>query len=180
MAKDGDMDADEAGKGRTSPPTLAGGAPQGERRGGLRAVGVAASRLAAPIVRARGGGILARLKAEWPAIVGSDWAVVAWPATLGGDRALKLRVAPAAALALQHQAPLLVERINLFFGRGAVSRLVLVQGALPLRPPPARPARRPLATAEAARLEAHVAPVVDPELREALARLGRAVLGTVD
>src|SRR5438552_1547719 len=46
--------------------------PAARGRPGLRAIGLAASRLAAPIVGRRGGGVLARLKAEWPAVVGVE------------------------------------------------------------------------------------------------------------
>ena len=41
---------------------------------GFRAVGAAVSKLTVPIIARRGGGILVRLKAEWSAIVGPDWA----------------------------------------------------------------------------------------------------------
>src|SRR5439155_19766717 len=109
------------------------------RRQGFRAVGVAVSKLAAPIVTKRGGGVLVRLKAEWAAIVGAEWAAVTWPRALGRDGVLKLNVASLAALELQHRTPLLIERINLFFGRSVVSRLALVQGALPLDSPPSGP-----------------------------------------
>ena len=109
-----------------------------ERRPGLRAVGPLASRLAAPVVARHGGGILARLKADWSAVIGADIAASSWPQALGRDGALKLRVAAATALELQHRAPLLIERINLFLGRAVVSRLVLVQAPLPLPPEPRR------------------------------------------
>ena len=114
----------------------------GERRPGFRAVGVAVSKLAQPIGGKRGGGTLVRLKTDWPAIVGAEWAAVAWPVSLGRDSVLKLRTAPVAALELQHRAPLLIERINLYFGRPAVIRLVLVQGARS----PSRAARRSAAS----------------------------------
>src|SRR5689334_13937314 len=99
---------------------------------GFRAVGVAVSKLALPIIARRSGGVLVRLKTEWAAIVGPAWAEVSWPTMLGRDSVLKLRAAPGAALELQHRAPLIIERINLFFGRSVVSRLTLVQGPLPL------------------------------------------------
>ena len=99
---------------------------------GFRAVGVAVSKLAAPIITRRGGGILVRLKADWAAIVGQDWAEVSWPTALGRDGVLRLRATSGAALDLQHRAPLMIERINLFFGRSVVTRLALVQGPLPL------------------------------------------------
>lgn len=157
------------------------GAPGGhdpsERRHGLRAVGVAASQVAAPILSRRGGGVLVRLKAEWSAIVGQPWAQTSWPTALGRDGTLKLRVLPAAALDLQHRAPLVVERINLYFGRPVAIRLAFVQGPLPLPPPPAAAAPpRPLPAGAAQALDRDLAQIADPGLREALARLGRAVL----
>src|SRR5437764_7584504 len=91
--------------------------PSGRQNRGFRAVGVAVSKLTAPILARRGGGVLVRLKAEWAAIVGPDWAEVSWPTALGRDSVLKLRVASGAALDLQHRAPLMLERINVFFGR---------------------------------------------------------------
>jgi hypothetical protein len=167
----------EDGGAPRSRPTLARAAAEGERRGGLRALGVAATRVAAPIIRARGGGVQTRLKAEWAAIVGDEWADRAWPTSLGRDGALKLRVEPAAALEVQHRAPLLLERVNLYFGRAVAARLVLVQGPLPLGRP-ARPAPpRPLRAEQSAALDMRLAGVADPGLREALARLGRMVLG---
>src|SRR5690242_19000295 len=98
-----------------SDPTGARGA--GERRGGFRAAGVAASRLAIPIIIKRGGGILVRLKSEWPVIVGHDWAHATWPCALGRDGVLKLRAGLAAAVEVQYRAPMLIHRINSFFGR---------------------------------------------------------------
>ena len=162
--------------GRLEAGRVTGAPRESERRPGLRAAGLAASRVAAPIVARRGGGVLGRLKAEWTAVVGAELAATTWPEALGRDGALKIRVASSVALDLQHRAPLVIERINLFFGHAVVARLVLVQGPLPLpaRPRPAPPA--PL-TAEAAKaLDARLAAVADPELRAALAGLGQLVL----
>jgi len=159
-------------------PNLAAPARESEYNWGFRAVGVAVSKLAAPIVVRRGGGILVRLKSEWPAIIGRDWAAVSWPTTLGRDGVLKLRAASTAALELQHRAPLLIERINLFFGRLVVTRLVLVQGPLPLDSPPSRAGLRPLAADRTELVRGGLSGIADPQLREALARLGRAVAGT--
>jgi hypothetical protein len=146
-----------------------------ERQPGFRAVGLAVSKLAAPIVAKRGGGVLVRLKADWSAIVGPDWAVMAWPAALGRDGVLKLLTIPAAAIELQHRAPLMIERINLYFGRPAVTRLVLVQGFPARAPEPARLVAGSLAAGEAAALDGRLAEIADPELRAALARFGTAV-----
>src|SRR5438067_5228845 len=146
-----------------------------ERRPGLRAVGPLASRLAAPVVARHGGGILARLKADWPAVIGADIAAATWPHALGRDGVLKLRVAAATALELQHRAPLLIERINVYLGRPAISRLVFVQGPLPLAPPARRGSLRQLGDAEAEAIERQIAAIGDSELKAALARLGKSV-----
>jgi hypothetical protein len=162
-----------------SEPNLPREGDGGERRPGLRAAGASLPRVVGPIVAKHGGGVLARLKAEWAAIVGPELAAACWPEALGRGGTLKLRVTPMKALEIQHRAPLLTERINLYFGREAVIRLALVQGALPL--PEAtlpRDLARPLAAPEAAVLGRQLAEIDDPELRQALDRLGRAVIGT--
>jgi hypothetical protein len=148
---------------------------EGERRPGLRAIGRAASRLAGPIVARHGGSVLARLKADWPVVVGADLAIATWPQALARDGVLKLRVAAAVALELQHRAPLLIERINLYLGRPAITRLVLVQGPLPLPAPPGRAPSPPPSAEEAEAIDRQLESIADPELRAALARLGKSV-----
>ena len=147
-----------------------------ERRQRFQALGVAVSKLAAPIIAKRGGAVLVRLKAEWAAIIGAEWAALTWPHSLGRDGALKLRVAPSAALELQHRTPPLIERINLFFGRSVVSRLSLVQGPLPLDSPVRDPVIPMLAAGEVEVLAERLSGIADPELRAALGRLGHAVI----
>ena len=143
----------------------------------MRAAGLAGSRLATPITAGRGGGVLARMKAEWAAIAGPEIAAVSWPNALGRGGVLRLLAAPAQALELQHRTPLLLERINLFFGRPVATRIALVQGPLPLRAIPSRPRFAPLAAPDAAALERQLAAVEDTELRAALTGLGHAVIG---
>ncbi|HVC54539.1 MAG TPA: DciA family protein [Stellaceae bacterium] len=157
-------------------PRVQGVAREGERRPGLRAAGIAAARIAAPIVAKRGG-VLARLKAHWAEAAGDEFAAIAWPEALGRDGGLKLRVLPGFALELQHRAPLLIERITLFFGHAAVTRLALVQGPLPLaaQPRPAAPA--PLSAAAQQSLDSRLAGITNPELRAALAGLGQLLPG---
>jgi hypothetical protein len=154
---------------------------RGERRSGLRPIGEAAASVAAPIVAHGGGGVFARLKAEWRAIVGDELAARSWPEKLGRDGALRLLVVPGFALDLQHRAPLVMERINLFFGRASVARLVLMQGCLPLTDQSAADAglRRPAAPPspdDRGMLDLRLSGVDDPELRAALAGLGELVL----
>ncbi len=161
-------------------------APERRRsRAGLRALG---SSLAAVTKRAfaRRGLTGADIARQWPAIVGRELAARCRPRQLRFPKAgeavdgrLTLRVAPGWALEVQHLEPLVLERINSFFGYRAVARLVLQQGPLPVpraeagrraRPPAAEPPQdldRDLA--------AKLSTVTDPELRAALEGLGRSL-----
>lgn len=156
--------------------SLAGAKADSQRGQGFCAVGQMVSRLAAPTVDKRGGGLLVRLKANWTAIIGPEWAAICWPFALGRDGVLKLLTAPAAAIELQHCSPMLIERINLYFGRSVVTRLVLVQGVLPCAPDPVATDPGPLAVGEVQALDQRLSGIADGELRGALDRLGRAVI----
>jgi hypothetical protein len=158
---------------------VAGTPLDGERRAGLRAAGGIAARVAGPIVSRRRGGLLARLKADWRAIADDAVAAQTWPEAISRDGGLRLRVVPRAALELQHRAPQLIERVNLFFGRRVVARIVLVQGPLPLAAPSTAVAAPPDSQNPAADavLTAQLADIGDPALRTALAGLGRLVRG---
>jgi hypothetical protein len=123
---------------------------------------------------------------QWPAIVGSELAAHCRPRQLrfakpgeAIDGRLTLRVAPGWALEVQHLEPLLLERINGFFGYRAVGRIVLQQGPLPaLRRPAGGRGQMPVEGAPAAldrALAAKLSTVTDPELRAALEDLGRAL-----
>ncbi len=129
-----------------------------------------------------GGASVARLKAEWSAIVGHDLARVSQPEALlagrGGKagKALRLRVAGAAALEVQHSSGQVVERVNAYFGHKFIDEIRLVQGAI-VRPAAPRPLPAPDPQV-AQRMTAKVAEVKDPELRAALARLGTRIAST--
>ncbi len=117
------------------------------------------------------------LALRWPEIVGRQVASMAAPERLGRSRGkqggiLQLRVRPASALEIQHLAPLIVERINGYYGRSVVSGLKLVQGPLPRPPAPRPPAPEPDPAVEAALAE-RVAGVSHDRLRTALLSLGR-------
>ncbi len=157
------------------------------RENGFRAVGGLAQRLASGLAerRTKGGrgASVARLRAEWSAIVGPDLARITRPEALtasrgtrsgkGAGKLLRLRVPGAAALEVQHMAGQVVERVNAYFGHRMIDDIRLVQGAIsvpavaPLRPAP--DARR------VAEMTERTAAVKDPELRAALARLGARI-----
>jgi hypothetical protein len=160
-----------------SETNLSGTGSGGERGIGFRAAGASAAKIVGPIVARHGGGVLARLKAHWAAIVGPELAAATWPEAVARGGTLKLRVAPAKALEVQHRTPLVIERVNLFFGRAAVTRLALIQGPLPLPPEPPRSPARTLTASESAALEGQLASVDNAELRDVLGRLGRRIIG---
>jgi hypothetical protein len=147
------------------------------RENGFRAVGGLAQRLASGLAKGRNASI-ARLRAEWTAVVGPDLARITRPEALTASRGrsgklLRLRTPGASALEVQHQSGQLVERVNAYFGHKMIDDIRLVQGPISARvvppPKPAPDARTVAAVAERA------AAVEDPELRAALARLGARV-----
>ncbi len=153
-----------------------------ERRGSLRAIAAEVPRIAATALGKRGFGE-AQLVTQWDAVMGAELAAKLAPDRLSfsrGERSegtLRLRVASAFAIEAQHLEPIIIERINGFFGYRAVARITLVQGppkhALKPPPPP-----RPLSPAEQGALDQRLAAMPDSELRQALRRLGAAVIGS--
>lgn len=125
----------------------------------------------------------ARLIAEWGSIVGAELAGRTRPERLdrrGGNGVLHLTVASGWAIEVQHLEPLILQRINQFFGAAVVHRLAMKQGpvAAPVArtPATARPPRAPSPETER-RLAEACAKVEDKELAAVLERLGRSVLG---
>jgi hypothetical protein len=121
---------------------------------------------------------------QWDAIVGERLAQhtrplkVKWPRQhsspqkLGG--VLTVQAAPGFALELHYETPRLIERINSYFGYGAISAVRIVPGN------PARHSRSLKAAAavppgEAAAIKERLAGIAEGGLKEALARLGAGV-----
>lgn len=153
-----------------------------ERRGSLRAIAAEVPRVAATTLGKRGFGE-AQLVTQWEAVMGPELAGKTAPDRLTfarGERALgtlRLRVASAFAVEAQHLEPVIIERINSFFGYRAVARIILVQGPLPQAAPPV-PQPRALSAAEETGLDQRLAALPEGELRQALRRLGAAVIGS--
>ena len=126
----------------------------------------------------------AELLREWPRIAGDDVAAISRPHKLRWPRAgeggkkgatLHLRVAPGRALELQHMQPVIVERINAYYGYAAVERLVFVQAPLETKktqPNPSGDAGSPVVSE---RLRQRLEGVTDPDLRESLRALASAI-----
>ncbi len=138
----------------------------GRRLGRLVAVGAAVERGLAPSARKHGFSET-RLLLRWEGVVGAE--IATWTRPLRLFRGvLHLRVASAWAPYVQHHAPVIRDRVNLFLGRKAVSRIALKQGRVvptPVARTPTEPAPEPVA----------VSGISDPDLRATLARLGGAI-----
>jgi hypothetical protein len=122
---------------------------------------------------------------SWPEIVGERLAAysqpvkVEWPRRASPDApadpsTLVIRTESAFALELQHLAPVIIERVNAFYGWRCVGRLVLKQGPV-IRPAAPKPRAEP-GPAERAQASEAARAVEDDGLRGALERLGSAVL----
>ena len=142
-------------------------------------------RATAKLFRRRGfseGDVLTR----WPDIVGPELAALTAPEKLQSQRGnlagaiLHVRVSGAAAVELQHKAPIVLERINLFYGYRAVDRLALVQSALPEPRMTRKFVTRNLSSAESAGIERETASTRNTNLRDALRRLGVSMLRRQD
>jgi hypothetical protein len=118
---------------------------------------------------------------RWPAIVGPDIAAFAEPLKIQwrrpvGDEPpepgiLLLRVDGPAAIEIQHLSPVILERVNRYFGFAAIARIAIRQA--PLRKAPERPVRT--LDPQAVQRVADTLPEAGEELRMALARLGAAL-----
>lgn len=124
------------------------------------------------------------LAARWREIVGETLARRTEPAKVskprsGGGATLEIKVDGPAAALIQHQSGEILERVNLFLGKGSVEKLRIVQGPVKgAAQSAARPRARRNAPIDAAREAELRASLSDaPEgLREALERLGRGAL----
>ena len=123
------------------------------------------------------------LVTRWRDIVGPEISAHAEPIKLQWQRAidgeptepatLVLRVEGPAAIEIQHQSNIILERVNRYFGWQAVGRVALRQA--PLSRHAARHEPPKIDPAEAERVAATLTAIADDELRMALARLGAAV-----
>ena len=118
----------------------------------------------------------AEVIARWPEIVGADLAVHACPLQIkypkgrNGGATLLLRVSSSAAASLlQLKTPVIIERVNRFFGYGAVVRVEASHGPLPKPRAKVAPVA-PAVWSEA--VAAETANVASEELQTALRKLG--------
>jgi hypothetical protein len=127
----------------------------------------------------RFGFVQSSIVSRWREIVGERYAGVSSPESIRfppgrkSDGVLTLVVEGAHAPMMQHVAPVIVERVNRFFGYSAVARISFRQGIVQLakaKPRPAPPNLRvPVELGES------VNRIADPELRAVLEGLARGL-----
>jgi hypothetical protein len=115
---------------------------------------------------------------RWGEIIGQRYAKVSSPESIkfpAGKKAggvLTLLVDGAHAPLIQHLTPMIVDRVNRFFGYAAINRIVFRQGKPPAPAPrPERPQLRPVPK----ELGEGLREIADPELRHCLESLAAQI-----
>jgi len=117
---------------------------------------------------------------NWPAIIGEDLARHTVPERLGASGTLRLRVDGPLATEIKHLEPQILERIASYFGYRAVNRLSLIEGPLEkTQVEKSRPVRA-LDSDSAKTLADTIRGTRNADVKQALARLGEAVLSQLD
>jgi hypothetical protein len=160
------------------------------RGGGPMAIGAYVPAIAQKVFEAHGFSS-ASILSDWPEIIGPDFAAISAPERLawprGGNQShideeerpgmpshrrsgatLILRVEGPRSLEIQHIAPQILERINIYFGYRAVAELRIVQGPVK-RDAPQTP---PVSDVKEVTFETKIE---DEKLRAALIKLGSGV-----
>jgi hypothetical protein len=150
------------------------------RRGHARACGDLVGDIAGTSFK-RFGFVQGAVVSRWAEIVGERYARVSTPESIrfpagkksGGT--LTLAVEGAHAPLMQHLGPLIMERVNRFFGYEAVTKIAFRQGRAPrAEPKPVRPAAAPLPQ----ELGEGLRQIADPELRACLESLAGKLAGS--
>jgi hypothetical protein len=150
---------------------------------GPRALAAVLPKVAEPALRKRGFSAV-EIITNWREIIGPEFADEASPDRLAFPRGARSQgtlhvTAPGAvALEIQHLEPQIIERINTYFGYGAVCRIAITQGPARTRPAakktaPAKP--RPVNSIRRAEIDAGTQGISSEQLRDALRGLGRSV-----
>jgi len=152
-------------------------APRGGRP---RAAGELVGKIGGMAFR-RFGFVQSAIVSRWSEIVGERYARVSspesirFPAGRKSGGVLTLLVEGAHGPLLQHLSPLIIERVNRFFGHNAIDRVVFRQGkAIAKAKQPERPQSKPVPK----ELGEGLRQIADPELRACLESLAGKIAGT--
>jgi hypothetical protein len=129
----------------------------------------------------RFGFVQGAVVSRWVEIVGERYAKVSTPESIrfaagkksGGT--LTLSVEGAHAPLMQHLGPLIIERVNRFFGYEAVTKVAFRQGRAPR---PQSNVQRPISAAVPKELGENLRQIADPELRTVLESLAGKLAGS--
>lgn len=132
----------------------------------------------------------AEILTQWNSIVGNELAEICTPVSIRWPRGfsnktagrrklggtLVISAAGPCAIELQHETPRIIERVNTFYGYGAITALKVIQGhhAQPKDPPRQKVGK--LSPEGEAELSHELNCVEDERLRNALQKLGRGAL----
>ena len=129
----------------------------------------------------RFGFVQGAVVSRWAEIVGERYAKVSAPESIRfpvgkkSDGTLTLSVEGAHAPLMQHLAPLIMERVNRFFGYRAVATVAFRQGR---HAKPAPKVERPPSAAVPKALGEGLRQIADPELRACLESLAAKLVGS--
>ncbi|HEU0309719.1 MAG TPA: DciA family protein [Sphingomicrobium sp.] len=150
------------------------------RRGHARACGDLVGDIAGTTFK-RFGFVQGAVVSRWSEIVGDRYARVSTPESIrfpAGKKAggtLTLTVEGAHAPLMQHLGPMVIERVNRFFGYEAISNIAFRQGRAPkAERKPDRPAAAPVPK----ELGEGLRQIADPELRTVLESLAGKLAGS--
>ncbi len=124
----------------------------------------------------------ADILSKWPSIVGPTLSSVSSPERLSFTRhkkheaSLKVRVAPGHAPEFQHFEPLIIERINSFFGYKAVGRIQIIQAPVSRPKIVQKPSISPPSKEQEKWLAEILETVEEGDLKENLHALGAALV----
>ena len=126
----------------------------------------------------RFGFIQSSIVSRWREIVGEKYANVSAPESIRfphgkkSDGTLTLVIERAFGPMMQHVQPVIIKRVNRFFGYAAVARIVMRTGDVAhAKPAPKKPELRPVP----AELGDSLREIADPELRAVLTSLAQGV-----
>jgi hypothetical protein len=155
--------------------------PKPDRIKGNRSLSQLTRGMLGPLFRKQG---FARqeIVTKWETIVGTSLGQYSHPERISFPRAARqggtlfVRVEGSFALELQHRSVEILERINTYFGYGAVEKLVIKQGPLPRKVIKKRLAEPSLTKAQENQLDEVLDSTGDDRLRSALRGIGKQVL----
>ncbi len=128
--------------------------------------------------------LFGKMLAEWPRIAGDDMASRTAPLDLkfskkadNNQAILHLAVQPAYATEFLYQKPVLIERLNIFFGYPAIKDIKIIQNSEVMnRKKTGAPQTRPVTLQEEQNIEGLVAGIKEDDLQTALKNWGKAIL----